>query len=164
MTQSWGALLIACEHDLIVRYASANLAAFIGCDATGALGQPLGRVLSQEAASAIAAGATTDLPCPAPGPGSAHAADGLQASCYRLNGLVYLRIEPAAGDDACGTWEEARKVVQALRDAPTLGALFSVAATELRRATGFDRALVYRFDPAGHGEVVAEDCGAVMEP
>ena len=38
------------------------------------------------------------------------------------------------------------------------------AAIGLRNLTGFDRVMVYKFDPNGDGEVVAEDCSPDMEP
>jgi light-regulated signal transduction histidine kinase (bacteriophytochrome) len=51
-----------------------------------------------------------------------------------------------------------------LRSAPHLAALSSAMATEVRTLTGFDRVMVYRFHPDAHGEVIAEDRAADMEP
>jgi diguanylate cyclase (GGDEF)-like protein/PAS domain S-box-containing protein len=87
-------------------------------------------------------------------------------SSHRVNSALYIEIEPQteALADSGTIWSDTRVIVEALRGAATSEALFRVAATELRRATGFDRAMVYRFDAIGHGEVVGEDCDPDMEP
>lgn len=51
-------------------------------------------------------------------------------------------------------------VERGLRDivaAPTLRALCDSSAALLRDLAGYDRVMVYRFDDAGHGEVIAEE-------
>jgi len=50
----------------------------------------------------------------------------------------------------------ARTFLPHLQRAMSLGAMAEVAAAEMKRLTGFGRCLVYRFDPQGHGEVLAE--------
>lgn len=164
-TQSWGALLIAGEDDLRLRYASANLDQLLGVTAADALGRGLNDVLDPATMAGAVAGATSDMPSrhfPIQGRRRGTSA-GLTASCHRLNGCVYLEIEPVQREGAPATWPEARMVVQALRSAGTLASLYAIAVSQLRQATGFDRAMVYRFDPAGHGEIVAEDCAPDME-
>jgi diguanylate cyclase (GGDEF)-like protein/PAS domain S-box-containing protein len=167
--QSWGAMLIAGEADLIVRFASANLADFIEFSAAEALGRPLSAVLDAATLAALLGAGTGE---PAPGavttfdraiPGHPPCA----VACHRLNGVLTIEIErPAEGEGpaAAGTWSDARVVVEALRAATTLDSLLNVATTEMRRATGFDRSMAYRFDPAGHGEIVAEDCAVSLVP
>ncbi len=49
-----------------------------------------------------------------------------------------------------------RRVLPALQRAASLQALADLAVAEARRLTGFGRALLYRFDAQGHGEVLAE--------
>ncbi|WP_429599524.1 ATP-binding protein [Variovorax sp. PvP013] len=43
-----------------------------------------------------------------------------------------------------------------LQEAGSLDALTALVAAEMKRLSGFGRCLVYRFDAAGHGEVLAE--------
>lgn len=47
--------------------------------------------------------------------------------------------------------------LNAMRDAATFEELGTLAAAAVRRLTGLERVLVYRFDAAGDGDVVAED-------
>jgi diguanylate cyclase (GGDEF)-like protein/PAS domain S-box-containing protein len=167
--QSWGALLVAGEADLIVRHASANLAAFIELSASDAIGSSLSAVLDPATVAVLLA---TGGDKPSPGSVNAHARASpdrppCAISCHRLNGLLTIEIEPAAdgeGPAAPATWSDARVIVEALRGATSLEALLNAAATELRRATGFDRCIVYQFDATGHGAVVAEECALGMEP
>ena len=49
-----------------------------------------------------------------------------------------------------------RSSVRRLQDAATRQELLQTAAMEVRNLTGFDRVMVYRFDPDWHGHVVAE--------
>ena len=49
-----------------------------------------------------------------------------------------------------------RSAVGRLTSATTVADLLDVAAAEIRRLTGFDRVMVYRFDPDWNGQVVAE--------
>ncbi len=55
-------------------------------------------------------------------------------------------------------------MLQRLQEAPDLGALCDALAGEVRRLTGFDRVMVYRFDPSWNGEVVAEQRRDDLEP
>ncbi len=52
--------------------------------------------------------------------------------------------------------------VESLHRAGTVADLCGLLAAEARRVTGFDRALVYRFDRDWHGTVVAEDRNGVL--
>ena len=44
----------------------------------------------------------------------------------------------------------------AMRIAPDLSALYPIIARTIAALSGFDRVMVYRFDPDWHGEVVGE--------
>ncbi len=167
-TQSWGALLIVGEADQIVRHASANLGDFIELSASEAIGRSLSAVMDPELVALLTAAGGAAAPggvaaiVPPTGTGRAMA-----ISSHRLNGSLTIEIETLPdtdGEAAAGSWSDARVVVEALRGARDLDMLFAVAAVEMRRITGFDRAMVYRFDATGHGDVVAEDRAADMEP
>src|SRR5690606_34851523 len=54
------------------------------------------------------------------------------------------------------TYQHVRGSIAALSRARSLTELYDVAAREVRRLTGFDRVMVYRFDADHNGEVVAE--------
>ncbi|MEO0378498.1 MAG: GAF domain-containing protein, partial [Cyanobacteria bacterium P01_A01_bin.17] len=53
--------------------------------------------------------------------------------------------------------------ISRLQKTQTVTELCHIAATEIRRITGFDRVMVYRFDQAGAGDVIAEDRRADLQ-
>jgi two-component system, chemotaxis family, sensor kinase Cph1 len=170
--QPHGALLALAGPDLVVRQASANAGALLlgpgREDPAGLLGAPLATLLpaafpawAEGLGRKVAAGPARLRPRLRP-PGGGPA---LAGSAHRAGGAVILELEPAAEpEDAL---EEALQPLaggfalslQAAAEVAELGAL---AAREVRRLTGFDRVLVYRFDEDWNGTVVAEDRNDVL--
>ncbi|HLL84025.1 MAG TPA: GAF domain-containing protein, partial [Longimicrobium sp.] len=76
----------------------------------------------------------------------------------RHAGTALLELEPltAPRDDGAAIHRALNQAVVRMRAAPDVLSLCQVAATEVRRLTGFDRAFIYRFDAEGNGEVLAE--------
>jgi light-regulated signal transduction histidine kinase (bacteriophytochrome) len=76
---------------------------------------------------------------------------------HRSPAGLLLEIEPreAAGGHAAplGT---VQAMIRCLQPASTLRDACQAAAEEVRRVTGFDRVMVYRFQPDGSGAVIAE--------
>jgi chemotaxis family two-component system sensor kinase Cph1 len=62
------------------------------------------------------------------------------------------------------TYRRAQASIARLDASPSYAALLDVAAAEVRRLTGFDRVMVYRFDEEYNGEVVAEQRRADLNP
>ncbi|MFM9922576.1 ATP-binding protein [Variovorax sp. H27-G14] len=62
---------------------------------------------------------------------------------------------PSAGNEA-PIYSLTRVFLPQLHQADTIAGLAALAAREMKRLTGFGRCLVYRFDEAGHGQVLAE--------
>jgi chemotaxis family two-component system sensor kinase Cph1 len=85
---------------------------------------------------------------------------------HRSGDLTLVEMEEAApagptgGLDALSSRLDA--FVEGLHAAPSVADLCHLLAVEIRHATGFDRALVYRFDRDWHGTVVAEDGNGVL--
>lgn len=83
---------------------------------------------------------------------------------HRRAGHVIVEGECAGGDT--GAPADAEHSLQVLlgqlESVSDIGELLGTVAREVRRLTGFDRALVYRFDPDWHGRVVAEDRNDVL--
>jgi light-regulated signal transduction histidine kinase (bacteriophytochrome) len=92
---------------------------------------------------------------------------GFEAAAHRSDDLIVLELEEAApGQDGTenldSLYPRLRAFVQALQEGTTVEALCGQAAAEVRQITGFDRVLVYRFDPGWSGTVVAEDRNDVL--
>lgn len=81
-------------------------------------------------------------------------------------GLALLELEPVATTDA--VLNEHLPLIlnefSAVRVQPERSAKAQTAATLLRRLTGYDRVMIYRFDVDWHGEVIGESCRDDLEP
>lgn len=106
-----------------------------------------------------------------PATGVAHAGlIGVGASQYHLiahqsDGGMIVELERTVGDEP-GSFDEVypfvREFLDSLQGTTAIDELSALAAREIRRITGLDRALVYRFDDAWNGEVIAEDRNDVL--
>lgn len=164
--QPHGVLLTAVGPDDPVLQVSANCAEVFGLPPEDVLGTPLLDLFDascvEELAMAMAAppGERTAVPVralvrrrtedgaapPLPYAASVHQAD-----------VWVVELEPeetsvAAEDTLLG----ARSAISRISTAATVRDLLDIAAEEVRRITGFDRVMVYRFDHEWNGQIVAE--------
>jgi diguanylate cyclase (GGDEF)-like protein len=165
--QPHGLLFALSEPDLLIRQVSINVSTLIGmppetllgCSIESVLGAQQfetfrSQVLSGEPAAAKLLffpvnGLVVDMYC------TFHRHDGvliveldLARETYSLEPLdldAHIRIP-------LGRMEQAADIVE----------LFRLAAEEIRRMSGFDRVMVYRFDDGWNGEVIAEAVGAQL--
>ena len=164
--QPHGVLLAVRGPDLAVVQASANAADAFGTPAADLLGKPLAAVFGPDQAAALARDiAAADLDqnplylrtlTARVGPGR----PAFRAVAHRHDGNLIVELEPAeAGDRVTfqNLYPVVRSFVAGLEKAAGVDEVCRLAATEVRRITGFDRVLVYRFDPDWNGRVVAED-------
>ncbi|GHC94190.1 histidine kinase [Pseudorhodoferax aquiterrae] len=81
-----------------------------------------------------------------------------EVSAHRTTAHVIVECEEAGPEDPgpAPIYALARNFLPRLQQAHDLASLCLLAAEEMRRLSGFGRALVYRFDEDGHGEVLAE--------
>ncbi|WP_084113115.1 histidine kinase dimerization/phosphoacceptor domain -containing protein [Belnapia moabensis] len=78
---------------------------------------------------------------------------------HARGGVVILELEPAPASRpaAARLLGELRAIAAALAAAPDLPRMYQTAVHMLRRLTGFDRVMIYRFLEEGSGCVLAED-------
>ncbi|MDQ0034970.1 light-regulated signal transduction histidine kinase (bacteriophytochrome) [Variovorax boronicumulans] len=87
------------------------------------------------------------------------AGETLDVAAHRSDRHLFAEFEaalPAAGNEA-PIYSLGRVFLPKLQEAGTLEQLTQLTAAEMKRLTGFGRCLIYRFDAAGHGEVLAEE-------
>nr|WP_294516685.1 GAF domain-containing protein [uncultured Rhodopila sp.] len=80
----------------------------------------------------------------------------IDALVHRTGGVLVLELEPLlekCPDDALG---QVQAMLLRVQQAATPRAFCQGLADEVRRASGFDRVMVYRFQPDGSGTVIAE--------
>jgi light-regulated signal transduction histidine kinase (bacteriophytochrome) len=157
--QPHGALLVVREPDLVVIQASENANAFLGVAA------PLPGADLDEVGAGLAAcikphlsGPLDEMPLAIRCRVGPHAGE-FDALIHRppQGGLVVelerIGRHAALAMDRAGSLEAD---LTALVSSMSLRALCDEAARIFKRVTGYDRVMVYRFDKAGHGEVLSE--------
>ncbi len=83
------------------------------------------------------------------------------------DGLLVLELEPAMIQDDIpflSFYHLARTSINQLQTTTNLREFCQIIVQEVRRVTGFDRVMLYKFDDDGHGEVVAEEKIDELEP
>ncbi|KPF49627.1 hypothetical protein IP87_15440 [beta proteobacterium AAP121] len=179
-------LLLQATAGLPVLQASQNTAALLGLEAEALLGQPLS-ALGGDVAEAV----SSRLPQLAglgeePLPLRCHSGQGRERRYFEgtlhqpPGGGLVLELEPTdrgvglAGSSGAPigltdlhSAHGARSIaaaVQRFSAAGTLNGLCEAVVQVLRELTGYDRVMVYRFDPDGHGEIFAEAKAPALEP
>ncbi|MEO3471023.1 GAF domain-containing protein [Roseomonas sp. CAU 1739] len=159
--QPHGALLVLREPDLAVVQASANCAAFLGCDAADVTFDHLGDDLVARIVPMLTEpmdAVPVALRCRA-GP----AAIICDVLVHRPpSGGLVVELEPAG--ETVDFARQVEKALQRLLATYTLPALCDEAARVFRDVTGYDRVMIYRFDEEGHGEVFSEQRRQDLEP
>lgn len=161
--QPHGALLVVREADQIVVQASANAGAFLGLSEgvhglhLGELGGDLAERIGPHLANPLDTAAAA-VRCRAGVP-----ARSLNVSLHRppSGGLV---IEMERAGEPADLFPIVARALRAVLGTYSPRALCDEAARLFRELTGYARVMVYRFDEDGHGEVVAEDKRADLEP
>jgi light-regulated signal transduction histidine kinase (bacteriophytochrome) len=67
-----------------------------------------------------------------------------------------LEAEPTSTDDGVDAATMVRAMIARLGALATLDRFHRDAARQIQAMTGFDRVMIYRFEPSGNGEVIAE--------
>jgi light-regulated signal transduction histidine kinase (bacteriophytochrome) len=168
--QSHGVLLALEEPALVIRQVSANAEAFFGRPAEQLLGASLTEFLRPEQRATLSAhleqanlADVNPLRLTLLNPRGEASFD---AILHRSGGLLVVELEPPSAETSSfqGFYHLVRAAVSRLQNATTIDELCNVAAEEVRRITGLDRVMVYAFDAAWNGTVVAEDKQEDMEP
>ncbi|MGY1621099.1 SpoIIE family protein phosphatase [Geodermatophilus sp. SYSU D00965] len=158
--QPHGALLAVTEPDLAVVVASANAAAVLGSAPAS-----LPELLAPADLVRLRDGLAGDLAQLNPLRVTVAGTE-VDLVVHRAEGLLVTEWEPLTGAEQAGAEWHRRlpTVLQRLSAATSLEELTATLARDVRELTGFDRVMVYRFDPEWNGEVVAEDRRADLEP
>ena len=177
--QSHGVLLALDGPAGTIEQASANVGTVLGLDAEALLGRPLaalGGALAARLDEAIGSVADPADPVPLRATtafgGRERVFDGV---AHRLRGgPLIVELEPACAagpvdveatvpPDGRPLVAHVSAAVRAFALASGVEILADAAAAAYREMTGYDRVMVYRFDPDGHGQIVAEARDARLE-
>jgi chemotaxis family two-component system sensor kinase Cph1 len=167
--QPHGVLLAVQEQTLRIVQVSANVQALLGSAPENLLRQPLAELGGDIDACLrtvdLGPHQTEPAPlhCTLPVAGRLRAFEG---TVHRAReGLLLIEIEPV-GDGATGAetvdisggelTEMLSGAVQRFSAATSIGTLADAAVRSFRDMLGYDRVMVYKFDPDGHGKIIAE--------
>jgi light-regulated signal transduction histidine kinase (bacteriophytochrome) len=159
--QPHGVLLTLSEPALIIQQVSRNCADVFGQSAAAVLQRPFTTVVGEAAAEqvcqALLSNCLEDV-----NPVVLEIGDRrLNATLSRHDGVVILELEPLL-DVVQDNTAILLRALRRMQAATTLEDLYSVSVDEIRLLSGFDRVMIYRFEPAGHGQVISEALGGVL--
>lgn len=161
--QPLGFLLAVDPDSLVIRTASSNVGRLLGC-AGEPLGITVGDLLGSEISREVLAMSPTGnphdgLPLRVQLPDSGARTGGYyHLVAHQRDSVLILEFEecPSAGSAEAGVYLRVRDTMKSLDTVDDVNQVCQVAAQDLRSLTGYDRVMVYRFDPDANGEVVAE--------
>lgn len=152
--QPFGALVVLDTSTLRVLHRSANAAAMLGV--TPAIGEPLAidpKLLADVSAwmssGQISYARQVTLP-----------AGRFHLDAHRTQQGLLLAFEAIEQDPETSTdpvYEELRRFIDRIQPASDVREVGQIVAQQVRAMTGFNRTLIYRFDPDWNGTVIAED-------
>ncbi len=159
--QPHGVLFAISEPDLIVRQVSANVSAFLGISPETLLDRTFEAVLGAQQfeifrSRTLSQDALEENPLPIRLAGGALA---VLCVAHRQDGILIVELELQEGAhsfEPLSLNAHIRLLLSRLELAPGISELSELAAREIRRLSGFDRVMIYRFDEEWNGEVIAE--------
>jgi two-component system, chemotaxis family, sensor kinase Cph1 len=160
--QPHGVLLVISESDLTIVQVSRNVAQWLGCSPEELLNQPLKTLLNSEQLASIEGCLSHDFESINPlrlvlqVGGEDKVFDGI---IHRFDQVLILELEPTVSErsaDFFGFHRLVKGTINKLQQATTLEQMSQIIVQDVRQLTGFDRVMVYQFDAAGAGTVIAE--------
>ncbi len=161
--QPHGVLLVVDAETFRVVMASATAKSYLGTSRGDVLGASLDELLGDEAGRRVVAALgqrqlDEALHLRLDGTRGEWAGQDVDVLLHRSGHRFVVEIEPGAEyDTLIDAYRLARAATTRLTATNDVTGLCHALASEIRRLSGFDRVMVYRFDAEWNGEVVAED-------
>jgi len=170
--QPHGVLLVMDRYSLTIEQVAGEAGVLLGIDRQP-IGMPLSALLDADAekfvASQLAAAAENVPPAMRLNVRSRTGTKLLDLTLHALGRTAIVELEPVRSEPVGDTGStndpiaRLKHLLSAVQMTASVEECCAAAAIALRRATGFDRAMVYRFLPDDSGEVVAEDAREGLE-
>ena len=170
LIQPHGVLLAVAEENYQIVQVSLNTDEMLGIEPEELLNKPLRDLLGEEQVTAVWRCLAEDfdrvnpLPIKIDRDGKTLSFDGI---VHRNNKMVILELEPSQPSEAVdffNFYKLVKSPVSKLQNTNTLDELCNAIVKEVKRITGFDRVMVYRFEEEGAGTVIAEAANEELEP
>lgn len=166
--QPHGVLLALQEPDLIVAQISGNASELWNVPVAELIGKPVESLLPEAGMEALRnacdhhrldSNPTYLVTMQVGGEGAP-----FDAILHRSRGMLVLELESVSPGAHQDTYALVRQAVTQIQSARTMEEMHEAVVLQVKRITGFDRVMVYKFDAAGHGSVVAESKRDDLEP
>jgi light-regulated signal transduction histidine kinase (bacteriophytochrome) len=158
--QPHGAMLVLDAETLVVRQASANCDALLGHDPDGLIGTTPGGILGRGGEERLRIllerGDLDNGPCHVLRAGFGRDEYDVFAHSSGVTLLVEIEKVPVGTPMAVDLFSDLRAAISGLQATTSLQAFFDLAVEQIRRFTGFDVVLAYKFQEDGSGHVMAE--------
>jgi chemotaxis family two-component system sensor kinase Cph1 len=163
--QPHGVLLVMTEPELVVIQVSENVIDHIGMRVEDVLTRPLSALFDRSTVEAVRTALSG-------GPSERANAIRIVASgkpfdaiVHRHEGAAILELEPASAlSEGDMEHHPLRPTLVRVQDVGTVRELANIVVEEVKRLTGFDRVMFYRFNEVGDGSVDAESVAPGLEP
>ena len=169
--QPHGVLLVVKEPQLEILQVSENTQDLLGVDAESAIGQDLSLLFDRTQLEKLKACLQKqNLKTVNPIKLSVKkAGKSLEFDCilHRGEGVLIVELELATTTENLSVfsfYHSVRSTVSQIQSAKNLKELCQQTVEEVRNISGFDRVMVYQFDPEGNGAVIAEDKAEKLSP
>ncbi|MEI7642769.1 MAG: ATP-binding protein [Chloroflexales bacterium] len=168
--QPHGALFALVESDLTIIQVSANTFPLLGRHPHQLLGQPLSAIVDPEQIAYLRSCLAREQLDETPIYTQTLAISGVDMRfdviAHRMGAVLILELEPSVQDNQTVALQVYRMVHGAVTECQRTASVREFAqalASSVRKLTGFDRVMVYQFQPDGCGVVIAEEMRADLE-
>jgi len=159
LIQPYGVLLVI-NNDLNIIQASDNTQSVFSKPANEIVNQPLLAFVGEQAVANLREKLSNDFNNKIPGVweinGSRYVILVHRNPQYILVEIDATPHKAGPEDDFVKTYQELKYAMNAIENAETLERACQLAANELKRLSGFDKVMIYQFDPEWNGYVIAE--------
>lgn len=168
--QPHGVLLGISEVELCIIQVSENVLQFFGRTANSLINQPLNSIFSQAQISTLLSFTchqNIEVFNPIKLTIKIYDKESLfQGIMHRADGLLILELEPLSEESSpnLGFYYLAKSAASKIREAKDFDETSDLLVKEIRKITGYDRVLTYKFDIDNSGVVIAESKAEHLEP
>jgi light-regulated signal transduction histidine kinase (bacteriophytochrome)/CheY-like chemotaxis protein len=165
--QPFGFLIAVSGVDCLVTRVSGNVLRWLGREPAALLGLPIHNVFTEQAVHTIRghlqSAIMADTVARAFGIALIDGGSSFDVAVHVSGDSIVIECEPSIDEPGLNAGAVVRGMVARLQQTSDQTTFYRVAAREMRALTGFDRVMIYRFDPDGSGEVIAEAARAGLE-
>lgn len=165
LVQPHGVLLVVKSDDLTILQGSDNIQEVFGNEVEKVVGQSLGDIITSSEAALLRQRLQGELEGKIPVTLTLGGKSRLVL--VQKQGAYFIaeveKEEHAAVDSFVDVYQELKFAISTIESAATAEAACITAAREIRRLSGFDKVMIYRFDKDWNGEVIAEEMEEGMD-